>query len=88
MRFSAILDMALENEQMWLGTESGIYIYDLTTAMWREFLERTNLPDSSIKALVFTQNNKWFITEKGISVFNKKDKSWRKLDKAQGLSSE
>lgn len=88
LRFSAIRDMALENEQMWLGTESGIYIYDLTTAMWREFPERTNLPDSSIKALVFTQNNKWFITEKGISVFNKKDKSWRKLDKAQGLSSE
>jgi len=88
LRFSAIRDMAVENEQMWLGTESGIYIYDLTTAMWREFPERTNLPDQSINALVFTQDNRWFITEKGISVFDKKDKSWRRLDKAQGISSD
>jgi hypothetical protein len=88
LRYAAIRDLAVENEQMWLATESGIYIYDPANSVWREFPQRDNLPDQSILALCFNQDSRWFITGKGISVFESRNQSWRRFNRTHGLSSD
>ncbi|MBN1893910.1 hypothetical protein JW906_05425 [bacterium] len=88
LEFSAVHDLAAVGEQLWAATESGVYLYDPANAIWREFPERSNLPDSAVQALCFDMNNRWFSTRKGIMLHNVSDGSWKRFDKAQGLSSE
>jgi hypothetical protein len=88
LRYSAIRDLAVDNEQMWLATETGVHIYDPASSVWREFPQKENLPDSSILALCFNADSKWFITEKGISVLETRNQSWRRFDRTHGLSSD
>jgi hypothetical protein len=88
LRYAAIRDLAVENDQMWIATETGIYIYDPANSVWREFPQKDNLPDQSILALCFNQDTRWFITGGGISVFETRNQSWRRFDRTQGLSSD
>jgi hypothetical protein len=88
LRYAAIRDLAVENEQMWLATESGLYIYDPANSVWREFPQKDNLPDPSVLALCFNSDSRWFLTEKGISVLETRNQSWRRFDRTHGLSSD
>jgi hypothetical protein len=88
MRFSAVRDLAAQDETLWLATDTGVLIYDPANAMWREFTESANLPDPAVRAFSFGSESLWFATDRGVTVHDVATRSWTRVERAQGLTTD
>jgi hypothetical protein len=88
LRYSAIRDLAVRDETLWLATDSGVWIYDPSNAMWREFTESANLSDRAVRAFSFGSQSLWFATDRGVTVHDVQTRSWTRVERAQGLTTD
>ncbi len=67
-----------EDNNMWLGTKSGISFFNLSENSWQSFTtSNTNLTDNWIKnVLIDPDKNIWFGTENGINRFSPQTETW------------
>jgi signal transduction histidine kinase/ligand-binding sensor domain-containing protein/DNA-binding response OmpR family regulator len=76
------------SEFLWIGTSSGLNLFDKKKQTFTNFTQKDGLPNNVIYGILTDANNNlWLSTNKGISKFNSKEKKFRNYDIYDGLQS-
>ncbi|MBU1077431.1 MAG: hypothetical protein KKH98_09075 [Spirochaetes bacterium] len=72
--------------ELWIGTPSGVSVYDLDRKKWTHYSKKNVLPDNFVNDILIDENYIWIATVKGLAQFNKTRKKWTTFTKKNGLS--
>jgi len=82
-----LIDIFIENETIWAISRSGLYYYNQTSGVWREFEGNHYLQSSTILNGSVDATEIWVLTHQNVLVYSRVDKNWEIIDYASGLSS-
>lgn len=75
-------------QQLWIGTDGGINLFDYKNQTFTHFTEAEGLPNSVVNAILEDESGDlWISTNKGISRFNTEKRSFENYDVRDGLQS-
>jgi signal transduction histidine kinase/ligand-binding sensor domain-containing protein/CheY-like chemotaxis protein/HPt (histidine-containing phosphotransfer) domain-containing protein len=75
-------------QQLWIGTDGGINLFDYKNKTFTHFTEAEGLPNSTINAILEDESGHlWISTNKGISKFDTDKRSFENYDVRDGLQS-
>ncbi|MBN1899312.1 MAG: Ig-like domain repeat protein [Spirochaetes bacterium] len=73
------------NDELWVGTPSGVSVYHLITKKWRSYHKGNVLPDNFVNDIFIDDEYVLVATVNGVARYNKKNKKWDTLTKKNGL---
>ena len=81
-----LLEIILEDNRIWAITKSGLFFYEQTSGVWREFsgndyLQGMQIIDGSINAQQI-----WILVEDRVLLWDREKRTWEFFDYASGLS--
>ncbi|MCK5453793.1 MAG: hypothetical protein KAJ16_05500, partial [Calditrichia bacterium] len=81
-----LLEIILEDNRIWAITKSGLFFYEQTSGVWREFsgndyLQGLQIIDGSINAQQI-----WILVEDRVLLWDRDNRTWEFFDYASGLS--
>lgn len=86
-RAKKVVSMAVDGEQVWVGSEKGLSLLDKKTEGWKRFFSTNDgLSGNFIHSLLVQSNFLWASTNEGISRFDKVKKTWRTYSQKDGLT--
>ena len=81
-----LLEVIVEDNSIWAFTRSGLFEYEKTSGVWREFDGNPYLETSTITGGYISRTEVWVLTGDNVLVWDRGDKTWEVLDYASGLS--
>lgn len=82
-----VISLCVDSDrQFWIGTNSGVCIYDPKADLFRQ--EHINIPSQSIRNIFSDENTLWITTAKGLVCFDTKTKRSRLFTESDGLLSD
>ena len=81
-----LLDIIIEDERIWAITRLGLYFYDQSSAVWREFEGNSYLTQANLLNSEINTTQIWILTDNNVLLWDRDQKSWDILDYASGLS--
>jgi hypothetical protein len=81
-----LLDIIVEDERIWAITRLGLYFYEQSSAVWREFEGNSYLTQANIVNGELNAEQIWVLTDNNVLLWDRDQKSWDILDYASGLS--
>lgn len=70
---------------VWVGTDSGISVYDKVTKKWHTFTIKDGLIDNNVRDISARGDYVWIAASKGVSVYDKKKKRWLNHPRLPGI---
>ncbi|MEW6687230.1 MAG: two-component regulator propeller domain-containing protein [Candidatus Edwardsbacteria bacterium] len=69
--------LAIDNEEVWIGTSKGISVYNKKMKKWRSYTtENSGIISNSITSLAVGEDTIWIATDSGISKYHKINNRW------------
>jgi len=81
-----LLELQVENGDVWGITRLGIYFYDREAEAWREFEGYSYLQGVTLVDACVDRSEIWVLTDRNLLVWDRTGKEWEILDYASGLS--
>lgn len=79
---------SIQANKIWLGTNSGLLLFDTKTLNYQQLTEKDSLPDNAVTDILEEPNgNYWLVTNQGISYYNKSLKEFRSYSSKDGITS-
>ncbi len=79
---------ARDTSKIWLGTNSGLVLFDKQTFRYKVTAEKDGLPDNNVTDIVEEEGgNYWLVTNRGISYYNAARKEYRNFTAKDGTFS-
>jgi ligand-binding sensor domain-containing protein len=86
-RAKKVVSMAVDGDQVWVGSEKGLSLLDKKTEGWKKFYSTNDgLSGNFINSLLVQPNFLWLATNGGISRFEKVKKTWKTYSQKDGLT--
>jgi len=86
-RAKKVVSMAVDADQVWVGSEKGLSLLDKKTEGWRTFYStQDGLSGNFVNSLLIQSDFVWMGTNGGISRFDKVKKTWKTYSQKEGLS--
>jgi hypothetical protein len=86
-RAKKIVSMAVDGDQVWVGSEKGLSLLDKKTEGWRIFYStQDGLSGNFVNSLLVQSNFVWMGTNGGISRFDKVKNAWMTYSQKEGLT--
>jgi len=86
-RAKKVVSMAVDGDQVWVGSEKGLSLLDKKTEGWKKFYSTNDgLSGNFINSLLVQPNFLWVATNGGISRFEKVKKTWKTYSQKDGLT--
>ncbi len=85
-RAKKIVSLAVDGDQVWVGSEKGVSVLDKKTEGWKIFYStQDGLSGNFVNSLLVQPDSIWMGTSGGISRFDKVKKSWKTYSRNEGL---
>jgi hypothetical protein len=86
-RAKKVVSMAVDGEQVWVGSEKGLSKLDKKTEGWRIFYStQDGLSGNFVNSILIQSDYLWMGTSGGISRFHKATKTWKTYSQKEGLT--
>ncbi len=86
-RAKKVVSMALDGDQVWVGSEKGLSLLDKKTEGWKFFYStHDGLSGNFVNSLLVQSDLIWMGTNEGISRFDKVKKTWKTYSQREGLT--
>ena len=86
-RAKKVVSMALDGDQVWVGSEKGLSLLDKKTEGWRIFYStQDGLSGNFVNSLLVQSDYVWIGTNGGISRLDKVKKTWKTYSQREGLT--
>ena len=86
-RAKKVVSMALDGDQVWVGSEKGLSLLDKKTEGWRVFYStQDGLSGNFVNSLLIQSDLIWMGTNGGISRLDKVKKTWKTYSQREGLT--
>ncbi|MGZ3603726.1 MAG: ligand-binding sensor domain-containing protein [Thermodesulfobacteriota bacterium] len=86
-RAKKVVSMALDGDQVWVGSEKGLSLLDKKTEGWRIFYStQDGLSGNFVNSLLVQSDFVWMGTSGGISRLDKIKKAWKTYSQKEGLN--
>ena len=81
-----LLELQVEDGNVWSVTRLGLYFYDREAETWLEFAGNSYLQGASLVDACVDRSEIWVLTDRNLLVWDRAGKEWEILDYASGLS--
>jgi hypothetical protein len=81
-----LLDIIVEDERIWAITRLGLFFYEQSSAVWREFEGNSYLNQAHLVNGDINTQKIWILTDSNVLLWDREQKNWDILDYASGLS--
>lgn len=81
-----IKKVCVYKNELWIGTPSGITVYNLKTGKMQKYNKSNSLPHDFVNDIYIDEANVWVATANGLARYDKKQKKWSSYSKKDGLS--
>ena len=86
-RAKKVVSMAVEGDQVWVGSEKGLSLLDKKTEGWKIFYStQDGLSGNFVNSLLVQSDFVWMGTNGGISRLDKVKKTWKTYSQREGLT--
>jgi len=86
-RAKKVVSLAVDGDQVWVGSEKGLSVLDKKTEGWRAFYStQDGLSGNFVNSLLIQSDFVWMGTNGGISRLNKVKKTWKTYSQREGLT--
>jgi len=86
-RAKKVVSMAVDGDQVWVGSEKGLSLLDKKTEGWKVFYStHEGLSGNFVNSLLVQSDFIWMGTNGGISRLDKVKKTWKTYSQKEGLS--
>ncbi len=86
-RAKKVVSMAVDGDQVWVGSEKGVSLLDKKTEGWRAFYStQDGLSGNFVNSLLIQPDFVWMGTSGGISRLDKVKKVWKTYSQREGLT--
>jgi hypothetical protein len=86
-RAKKVVSMAVDGDQVWVGSEKGLSVLDKKTEGWKTFYSTEDgLSGNFVNSLLIQSDFIWIGTNGGISRFDKVKKTWKTYSQKEGLT--
>ncbi len=86
-RAKKVVSMAVDGDQVWVGSEKGVSLLDKKAEGWRVFYStQDGLSGNFVNALLVQSDFVWMGTNGGISRLHKVKKAWKTYSQKEGLT--
>ncbi len=86
-RAKKVVSMAVDGDQVWVGSEKGLSLLDKKTEGWRIFYStQDGLSGNFVNSLLVQSDFIWMGTNGGISRLHKVKKTWKTYSQKEGLT--
>ena len=86
-RAKKVVSMAVDGDQVWVGSEKGLSLLDKKTEGWRIFYStQDGLSGNFVNSLLIQSDFVWTGTNGGISRLDKVKKTWKTYSQREGLT--
>ncbi|MBN1348425.1 hypothetical protein JXJ21_03385 [candidate division KSB1 bacterium] len=83
---SNLIDLFVDDQQLWAITKLGIFTYEAGSAVWREFEGNSALISEPPLGGTVNSQQIWVLTGQHVMIWDRSQKSWEILDYAVGLA--
>ena len=80
--------LAVDNNRIWIGTKTGVSVYDFSERTWRTFTQRDGLASQEVSCIGVDKTRVWFGSGHGTTVYDTATGIWRVYKKKDGLGSD
>jgi len=81
-----VVSMAVDGDQLWIGSEKGLSLLDKNSEQWRTFYStQDGLSGNFVNALLIDSDVLWAGTNGGITRFHRIQKTWKSYGTHEGL---
>ncbi|MDD5067382.1 MAG: two-component regulator propeller domain-containing protein [bacterium] len=80
-----IRKITVYRDEVWIGTSSGISVYNKKEKTWKSYSKKDVLPDNFINDIFLDEQYLWIATAQGLVQYDKKNRTWNTFTKANGL---
>jgi ligand-binding sensor domain-containing protein len=80
--------LAVEENRVWVGTKTGVSLYDLRKGTWRTFRQKDGLASDEVSCIAVDGENIWFGSGRGVSMYDTRNGSWQVFTERDGLASD
>jgi len=86
-RAKKVNSMAVDGESLWVGSEKGLSLLDITTESWKRFYSTEDgLSGNFVNAILVQPDSIWTGTNGGVSRLDKVKKTWKIYSHQEGLA--
>ncbi len=86
-RAKKVVSMAVDGEEVWVGSEKGLSVLDKKTEGWKAFYStRDGLSGNFVNSILIQSDSVWVGTNGGVSRFDKVKKTWKTYSQKEGLT--
>lgn len=79
--------LAVEEDKVWIGTKTGVSLYDTKRDTWRTFTQKDGLVSNEVSCIVVDGESVWSGSGRGITVYNTRTGKWQTFTEDNGLVS-
>lgn len=80
--------LAINNNRVWIGTKTGVSVYDFSERTWQTFTQKDGLASHEVSCIGVDKTRIWFGSGHGTTVYDIADGSWHVYTKSDGLGSD
>jgi ligand-binding sensor domain-containing protein len=82
-----VVSMAVDGDQLWIGSEKGLSLLDKKSEQWRTFYSTQHgLSGNFVNALLIDSDALWAGTNGGVTRFHRIQKTWKSYGTHEGLA--
>ena len=86
LEMNNLVELMIEDEVIWVFTQTDMYYYDSDSGVWREFEGNSYLKNTILANSYVDQSEIWILTDQNVLVWDRTEKTWETLDYSSGLS--
>ena len=79
--------LAVDDDDVWVGTKTGVSRYEIGKGMWRTFTQKDGLASDEVSCITIDGERVWFGSGHGVTVYDTKNDTWKILKATDGLGS-
>ena len=79
--------LAANDNQVWVGTKTGVSVYALKQGTWTTFTQKDGLASDEVSCITIDNEQVWFGSGRGVTVYDTVNETWKILTEADGLGS-
>ena len=83
-----VRSLAVDNDRVWIGTKTGVSVYNFRERTWQTFTQRDGLASREVSCIGVDKTRVWFGGGHGATVYDMTDGTWRVYTKKDGLGSD
>jgi ligand-binding sensor domain-containing protein len=80
--------LAVDDNRIWIGTKTGVSLYDIKKGLWQTFTQKDGLAESEVSCIAVDGDIVWFGSGRGATSYNAKTQKWQTYHKTKSLVNE